>query len=187
MSSRTAKKVISLLCACLAAACQSPGTGNKPGQGAADAGTMPESCAASFPRRYALFGLPPTVAPAKERGSKGQPLQVSVAHPVNQALGDATAWRDVGNGWSTIGLRLVSDNARTLAVHLASVRLPPSAEIWLCSPDGSLRQGPLKANQNAEVYSPVVRGSEAWLEVITPTWSVDSANVTLVEVFGGFR
>jgi hypothetical protein len=141
---------------------------------------------AGFADRHRLYTLPPTVAPIAT-DSKGAPLQWAISHPVEKALTQIGVWHDIGGGWSSLGLRLNSANASGMAVRLAGVSLPDKAEIWLCSPDGGQRRGPLRAGDNGELYTPVVTGAEAWLEILAPTRAVPRATVTLQEVYGGFR
>lgn len=149
-------------------------------------GPAPEACSKDFPTRHRLFTLPPTAAPIS-KGSKGQPLQWAISHPVGKTITDLSIWRDIGEGWSSIGLRLLSANASGISVHLSKVAMPDNAEIWLCSPDGSTRRGPLRAGTEGELSAPVVPGAEAWLEVLTPTRSVPKTTLVLNEVYGGFR
>lgn len=176
-----------VLSAFLAAGCQSLGGSGSAGA-AANPELMPKACTGNLMRRYALFGLPPTAPGAQRKANKSQPLQYATSHPVSLTLTAITAWRDLGNGWSTLGLRLASNNAGSLSVHLTDVSLPPEAEVWFCSPDGeTMRQGPLRAAGDGQLSTPVVRGSEAVLEVIAPTASVPQTSLTLAEVFGGFR
>lgn len=148
-------------------------------------GPAPEACAAEFPQQHSLYTLPPTAAPEATVG-KGQPLQWAISHPVDKPLSELGAWRDLGNGWSSIGLRLTSENASGMALRLTKVNLAEAAQIWLCSPDGSTRRGPLRAT-DGELSAPVIPGAEAWLEVLSPTRNVPRTTLTLAEVFGGFR
>jgi hypothetical protein len=108
-------------------------------------------------------------------------------HPVDKPLGAISSWRTLSGGWSSLGLRLTTANASGVAVRLSGVGLPEQAEIWLCSPDGSQRRGPLRAGPDGQLYTPVVTGAEAWLEVLSPTRGVPKTTLTLVEVYGGFR
>lgn len=148
-------------------------------------GPAPDACAAEFADRHGLYVLPPTLAPVSD-GSKGQPLQWAISHPVDKALNEIATWRDLGNGWSSIGLRLFSENASGIALRLSGVNLAEAAQIWLCSPDNSTRRGPLRAIEG-ELSAPVIPGPEAWLEVLSPTRNVPRTTLTLVEVYGGFR
>jgi len=148
-------------------------------------GPVPDACTTEFPQQHSLYTLPPTVAP-DTAGGKSQPLQWAISHAVDKPLTEIGAWRDLGNGWSSIGLRLTSENASGMALRLSKVNLAEAAQIWLCSPDGSTRRGPLRAI-DGELSAPVIPGNEAWLEVLSPTRNVPRTTLTLAEVYGGFR
>jgi hypothetical protein len=176
-----------------AAACQSPPPAPtpvverpQPKPRPAVLGPKPEACGPQFVDLHREYALPPTVAPIAE-GGKGQPLQWAIGHPVDKPLGAISSWRTLSGGWSSLGLRLTTANASGVAVRLSGVGLPEQAEIWLCSPDGSQRRGPLRAGPDGQLYTPVVTGAEAWLEVLSPTRGVPKTTLTLVEVYGGFR
>ena len=146
----------------------------------------PQACTAEFAKRHRLYTLPPTVAPIA-KGGKGQPLQWAVSHPVGKPLGEISTWRDLGEGWSSIGLRLVSENASGLSAHLSRINIADAAQIWVCTPDGQMRRGPLRDGGSDQLSTPVLPGAELWLEVLSPTRNVPRTVVVLDEVYGGFR
>lgn len=172
-----------------ASACQPKGVTLVPPSTSTQSATAPAACGANFAQRHPTYALPATKPSTDDAADKGKsrPMQWAVVHPVARNVESMSSWRDLGNGWSSLGLRLISDNATSLAVNLTGVSLAGAAEIWLCSPDGSARRGPLKAAPDGVLQTPVIPGAEAWLEVIVPTWSVKTATVTLAKVYGGFR
>ena len=67
------------------------------------------------------------------------------------------------------------------------MQLPAGSEIWFCAPDGSLRQGPFREAPTGDLWTPVVNGEEAWLEVFVHSRKRNEFRATLAEAFGGFR
>lgn len=151
----------------------------------APGGAAPMACV-DFAGAPALE-LPETRAPAALSSGKGQPYQFATALPVNRALAELAGWKDLGGGWSALQLTLSSANARSLSLHLSGVVLPGQSQLWLCSVDGKVRQGPLREAAGGELWTPVVPGSQARVELVAPTTAKSEFSAQLVEVFGAFR
>lgn len=150
-------------------------------------GPAPDGCGRDFPAKAPVLELDPTVAPAAAPRRKGVPYSFASSLPVNRELATTGLWTDFEDGWSSLALRLRSEGARTLSVHLTQASLPPMTEIWLCSGDGRVRQGPYREAVGGELWTPVVPGSEARIEVILPTQHKRSFEGLLAEAFGGYR
>lgn len=148
---------------------------------------VPYACAEDFPKRSELLNLPPAEAPRPLKDSKSTPPQFATALPVNQLLDHVARLTPFDNGWSSYALRIRSSGAKSISVHLSALQLPRGSEIWLCSADGSLRQGPFREAPTGELWTPVVTGEEAWLEVFVHSRKRNEFQATLIEVFSGFR
>ncbi len=148
---------------------------------------VPYACANDFAKRSELLTLPATFAPANQQDSKSAPLQFANLLPVNQLLDHLARLTPFDNGWTSYALRIKSPGAKSLSVHLGALQLPGGSEVWLCAADGSLRQGPYREAVTGELWTPVVPGDEAWLEVLVHSRKRDEFQATLVDVAGGFR
>lgn len=147
----------------------------------------PLAGAKGYRDRAPLLQIGATTAPQNPASGKGKPYQVAVTIRVDKNLQDLGRWTELGDGWSSLALRLVSDGAKSISLHLHPAVLPANAELWLCSADGSLRQGPLRDLGGSGLYTPVVTGSEVWIEALAPSAQKSLLNVRIVEAFGGFR
>lgn len=146
----------------------------------------PEGCSRDFPASAPMLELDATRAPASSP-RKGQPLQFANTIAVNRELAGEGEWTDFDDGWSSLALRLRSPGARTLSVHLTAATLPARTQVWICSADGRVRQGPYREATGGELWTPVVPGDEARLEVIVPTRDKAAFSAILAEAYGGFR
>jgi lysyl endopeptidase len=147
----------------------------------------PYACAGDFAKRSEVLTLPATLAPKAEQDSKSAPLRFANTLPVNQLLDHVARLTPFDNGWSSYALRIRSAGATSLSVHLSALQLPAGSEVWLCSADGSLRQGPYRDAPTGELWTPVINGDEAWLEVLVHSRKRDEFQATLADVSGGFR
>lgn len=179
-----------LALSCLCSALTLAACGNQPQQQAFGASlvssstTQPPSCAAGG--SGASLQLPPTQA-APTRHDKSEPLEFAQVYTVNRPLQEVGVWQERENGWSVLSLQIGSDNARSIAVRLRDARLPPSTHAWLCSADGSTRQGPFDEAPNGELWTPIVPGSRARLEIWVPTQTRSQFTAMLADVYGGYR
>lgn len=156
-------------------------------------GTEPDDVAktcdpAGFVRSAASLPLP-SAAATRPKPRKGVPLKVASSFPIGGGLNDIGAWVQTKPGWSSWRLRLVSENAQSMALHLKPFQLPADAELWLCTPSGE-KQGPFTAKGptgTAELWSPALNGPELWLELQAPDASKNQARLIVNEVFAAFR
>ncbi len=150
----------------------------------------PRACNGGAFSGAAVLPLPPAGPPPLQTTDKSAPLRFANAVPVNGGIGDIGAWTAVGPGWEAWRLRLTSEGAKSLSVHLSPLALPPAAELWLCSPDGKLRHGPFRGKGPAgtgQFWSPQVPGPELWMEVLGPAATAQDAKLNIVTAFAGFR
>ncbi|MGH8455784.1 MAG: hypothetical protein ACRETW_15670 [Stenotrophobium sp.] len=179
------KKIgVAAACALAVSACESQPA--NPYSGVPATRDAPPACAADFARRAGELVLPPTVSPATKQTGKSEPLRIANTIAYNRRLDASARWTEFDDGWSSLALRLKSDGAKSISVHLTEATLPTGTQIWLCSPDGLTRQGPYRDVMDGELWTSVVPGSQAWLEVLVPTAQRDGLKIRLAEIFGGY-
>lgn len=152
-------------------------------------GPPPRACG------LAEFGEAPGLnlpAPQKSNAASSKSAPAQYAAPLNVDKGtiDAGKWYDPAPGWKSWRLWLRSDTASSMAVHLQPFDLPVGAEMWVCAPDGTSRQGPFTgrgSNGSGELWSTAVKGPEVWLELLVPEDDKDSAKIKITQAFGGVR
>jgi hypothetical protein len=187
MSATRLLPVLTLTTLCIVAGCQSTPSVADATLITAPPGRAPLACAAGFAERADRLKLERTEAPAQISDSKGAPLRFANTISVNKSLTRAAALTNFDNGWSSLALRLKSEGAKSISVHLSDASLPRGTEVWLCSADSRYKEGPYRDAVGGDVWTPVVPGDEAWLEVLVPTARKKDFKATLAEVFGGFR
>jgi hypothetical protein len=104
---------------------------------------------------------------------------------VGRNLTRGARWREAGD-WSVLGYAVQSGGARSLAAHLSELRLPARSEIWWCSADGRLRYGPYRDAAGGALWTPVVDGERALLQIWVPTALRSQFAGTLADVHGGY-
>ncbi|GEM_PF-4717497 len=147
----------------------------------------PPPCAANFAQRAGNLVLANTKVPKDLVDSKSTPLQFANTINVSKPLTQLARVSHFDNGWSSFALSVQSSGAQSISVHISGASLPRNSEIWLCSPDGLRNEGPYRDPMGGDVWTPVVPGDVAWLDVLVPTAQESSFKATLAEVFGGFR
>ena len=150
----------------------------------------PRACNGTAFADAAALPLPPVSKPFGMAADKAGPLRFANSVPVNGGIGDIGAWNPAGQGWKVWRLRLTSEGAKSLSVHLSPLALPAAAELWLCSPDGKVRHGPFYGKGpagNGQFWSPQVPGPELWMEVLAPGATVQDAKLKIATAFVGFR
>jgi len=133
----------------------------------------------------ASLQLPRTDSPPPRR-DKSEPLEFAQVHTVNRPLQEVAVWTQ-RDGWSVLALQIESANARSIAVRLRDVKWPASTQAWLCSADGKTHQGPFNDAPDGELWTPIVPGSQARLEVWVPTASKGQFTALLADVYAGYR
>jgi hypothetical protein len=149
--------------------------------------TAPPPCAANFAQRAGTLTLANTLPPKDLVDNKSAPQQFANTINVGKPLKDLARASRYDNGWTSFALAVQSRGAQSISVHISSASMPRNGEIWLCSPDGLRSEGPYRDPVGGDVWTPVVPGEVAWLEVLVPTAQAGSFKATLAEVFGGFK
>lgn len=120
------------------------------------------------------------------RTKDGDGDQLSKAIKVGRSLSKGE-WIDRADGWSVSTLMMTSPGAISLSVQLSELELPRGAQVWWCSTDGRVRHGPYRDDSGASLYSPVIPGDTAMLQI----WSPSNARLVLKgqldSVQGGYR
>jgi hypothetical protein len=138
------------------------------------------------------FGAAPglDLATLKTRPKRGQEPSRAGAILVGQSIADTGAWVDAAPGWRTWRYWVRSETARSVSVRLDPFSLPPAAQLWVCSPDRTTRQGPVTGKGYGDVGrygSPEVMGPELWLEVLAPAGAEKDVQLVITEAFAAQR
>lgn len=120
--------------------------------------------------------------------SKTEPLQFAVSMALPLTLNDGQ-WQQTGetSRWRT---RIKSQGAQTLNFTFSKFRMPEGATLWIYDASGELVQGPFThANETPEgmLWTPVVAGGDAIIELRVPTAQRDAVALQLATVNHGFR
>lgn len=154
---------------------------------------LPLSAAAFQPELAGLAALPQALLPAAEVQAeigrrKEQPLRYAVSHALalDQRNG---AWDEPSPGVARWRLRIASEGARSLSLHLTGLQLPAATALWLYGADGRDVQGPFSASnlRAGELWLPIVRASEAVLELRLPAAAQSALRLQVAEAFHGYR
>lgn len=147
----------------------------------------PAPCLDNFAQRAGTLKLANTKASTDFKDSKNVPLNFAQKINVSKPLSQLARITRFENGWSSYALSITSEGAQSISVHISAATLPRGSEIWLCASDGSRTEGPYRDAIGGDVWTPVVPGEVAWLDVLVPTNKESAFQATLAEVFGGFR
>ncbi len=144
-----------------------------------------QACGSESALHAPVLRLPPTDAPRRAPKARGN--DIAQIHTVNRPLQEIGVWTDLASGWSVLALTVGSEGARSIAVRLHEVRLPPHSALWLCAADGESSQGPYAAAPDGEIWSAPVSAAQARIEVWTPTATRDGFGAALNDVYGGYQ
>jgi hypothetical protein len=157
----------------------------------------PPTAATPAPRACDLagFGAAPGIELGKPKAAdqardKSEPLRHADRYVLNRSAADTGTWSDAGSGWKSWRYWVRSETARSVSLHVEPLSLPPQAELWLCSPDRTTRQGPITGKGYGDVgqyWSPDVPGPELWVEVLVPAGAEKAAKFVLSEAFAAPR
>lgn len=154
---------------------------------------IPLPVLAAVPSLDRLDALPRLQLPAAEVRSA---IEHHKAEPLTYAVGQVLAldqragvWEEAGQGTARWRLRIASEGARSLSLHLTGVTLPMGAQLWLSGSEGGDVQGPFGATRvsQGELWLPIVRAAEAVLEVQLPVASASDLKLRITEAFHGYR
>lgn len=125
----------------------------------------------------------------KDAISKGQALQFAVSAPLALTLGDGT-WQQLSDGTWSWRTRVFSAGAQTLNLHFSRLHLPEGAALWLYDPQGAVTAGPYTPSDlisDEQLWTAIVNGETAIIELRTPANSKDQVELQLSEVNHGYR
>ncbi len=116
---------------------------------------------------------------------------VRFAIPLDTSFGvSAGAWRELADGrWAWL-LPIHSRGAVSLNVALRNVNLPDGAVLWFHDGRGDVVQGPFTSKDltpNGELWTPVVLGDRAVIEVVMPAEARSLFDLTVFKVNHGYR
>jgi hypothetical protein len=121
----------------------------------------------------------------------GQPVPLRFAVPQNVIMSPANAgtWEQLPEGrlWR---LRLVSTNATDLNFGFTQFWLPDGATLYVISETDNSYQGPYTAAENnaaGQLWTPVVPGEAAIIELFVPTGANGEPRLVLTQVGTGYR
>lgn len=154
---------------------------------AAPAGLSGDTAPAS---KLELLQLPALDAAAARSAPRSKPLPLRFALPLDVQLEPAHdgEWESLSDGRALWRLRLRSEGASSLNFAFGRYQLPAGATLYIYSPDGSEVLGPYTPSHNAagQLWTPVLRGSEAVIEVSLPAAQKDALELSLTRVNRGF-
>ncbi len=118
-----------------------------------------------------------------------QPYRFAVAVAVAATPANQGVWSTTADGSALWQLAVHSTAATSLNFGFTRLSLPPGAELRLHAPDGSEARGPYGSEYNAQgqLWTPVIRGSAAVIELKLPAALRDQVKLTLGVVNHGFR
>ncbi len=151
-------------------------------------GPAPTACGTSFVRTAGILTLPPAES-APAQADKGTPMKFASEFPVGGGARDIGRWHQTLPGWESWRLRLVSEGASSLSLHFRPFVLPEGGALWICAPGGQ-RQGPYTLrgpNGRGGLWTPQVKGSEIWVDLILPEGSRNTVQAKIAEAFAGYR
>ncbi len=111
----------------------------------------------------------------RKRAEEGLPPRF--AHPVAVAVtpSESGSWETLPDGRAMWRMRFASEGALSLNFGFTRFFLPPTAELWVSSPDSVQILGPYTERDNdahRELWTPVVLGDTAVVElVVRPDWA----------------
>ncbi len=130
--------------------------------------------------------LPVAEVQAQLASAKPDPLRYAVAHALNLDLRSG-AWDAPEPGLARWRLRVRSPGARVLGLELDHVQLPDGAELRISDLHGGDLHGPLQASADGRLWTPMVRGESALLELRLPLQQQSAASLTVVAAQHGYR
>jgi hypothetical protein len=131
----------------------------------------------------------PLAKAIEEAGSKSRPFRFAVRAPLASTLADGL-WDQVSTEQWRWRMRVASPGAQSLNLEFAKFHLPPGAGLWIYDAQGEVVQGSYtSANETPEgkLWTAVVPGEQAVLEMRVPYALRDQAQLELAAVNHGFR
>lgn len=136
--------------------------------------------------RAAQFRLSLSEIKTRITQAKHEPLRFAVDAAVmaNAASG---SWDVPEPGIARWRLRVASSGARSLSFELRQLQIPADAELWIYDRDGNDIQGPITTSTSGSLWTPLVRGEEAVIEVTMPSSGREQFAILVAEAFHAYR
>lgn len=152
---------------------------------------LPGLALAYVPDTTSLADVPVLLLPAAEvteavDTAKHDPLRYAVAEALDVDVRGG-AWDAPEAGIARWRLRVASTGARSLSFHFEHLHLPDGAELRIHAADGRDVQGPLAADADANLWTPLVRSDEAVIEARMPAAAQSIFAITVAQAFHGYR
>ncbi len=131
--------------------------------------------------------LPAVRAEDVEREEAGLPMRFAIVHSVLVRPPARSGWARQGTAELTWSLVVRSPGARSLNFGFRRFRMPPGGRLAIAAADGSHRLRPFTAldeDAHGELWTPVVLGEEAVLQVAVPADRLDAAGTGLLAIDG---
>ncbi len=124
------------------------------------------------------------------RESQGLPPRYAIPNAVVLNPDNAGVWEDAGNGNAVWRLRVASPGAMSLNFGFTLFDLPEKATLFVYSPDQRHVIRPFTANDNnahRELWTPVLPGDEAVIELTVPNELFDDVLLELGSINVGYK
>lgn len=132
----------------------------------------------------------PTAHEISETLNSVRPAMFAVAQDSNISSDNHGSWETLDSDLMIWRLRVGSEGATSLNFKLSNVTLPEGASLYVYNSDGSTVAGPWARNQipsSGNVWTPIVHGEEAVLEVQTPTSLASQFRLDIAQTNYGVR
>lgn len=119
-----------------------------------------------------------------------EPLRYGVPQEVDVTPASLGTWERLADGARLWRLRLLAEGATDLSCGFTTFRLPPGATLHLLSEADDLYQGPYGVRHNKshrQLWTPVVLGERAVLELFVPAEPAFEPELQLRSVIRGYR
>jgi len=125
-----------------------------------------------------------------ERDRRGLPRRFAVPFRVHYTPESDGTWEETPSGTLVWRLRVRSAGAANLNLGFTRYRMPAGGALFVYPPDGAVVRGPFTAADNeahGELWTPVIPGDEAVIEVEIPPDERSSLELELTAVNHGYR
>ncbi len=126
----------------------------------------------------------------EQRKTEGLPQRFAIANQVSLTAKSAGQWELLDNDMAVWRLRVGSENAKSLNLGFSKYYMPQHGRMFIYSADLKHIQGPFTNADNAEhgeLWTPVILGNEAIIEVSLPAGSKDELGLELTSINVGYR
>jgi len=143
--------------------------------------------------RILLPGPPDTAQLAsqdEERFRTGLAPRFAVPFAMSRNTRNAGTWEELENGELLWRVHVVSRGASSLNFGFGKYRMPAGGRLFVYSPDGASVRGPFTDRDNeahGELWTPVVLGGEAVIEVVLPRDQLPFLRLELTSANHGYK